>query len=114
MVKITSSSLSAMSSPKAHAPQSRASQFEFPLLIGGPYHLFSLHLPVINRDNTRKTLYSCRGCTAMLTYPKDERISDSHMRLMRLDPELDKYERSFQIFRRAFRVWTEAELIENV
>lgn len=54
------------------------------------------------------------GCTAMLAYNKSERISDANMRLMRLDPALDKYERSFEIFRRAFRVWTEADLIEHI
>ncbi|KAJ9481673.1 hypothetical protein VN97_g11796 [Penicillium thymicola] len=50
----------------------------------------------------------------MLTYNKGERIADANMRLMRLDPTLDKYERSFEIFRRAFRVWTEADLIEHI
>jgi hypothetical protein len=78
------------------------------------HHEVSCRVPVVNRDNTRQTHYSCRGCTAMLTYNKGERISETNMRLMRLDPALDKYERSFQIFRRAFRVWTEAELIEHV
>ena len=78
------------------------------------HHEVACRVPVVNRDNTRKTHYSCRGCTAMLTYNKGDRISDINMRLMRLDPNLDKYERSFQIFRRAFCVWTEAELIEHV
>ncbi|CAG8095995.1 unnamed protein product [Penicillium nalgiovense] len=77
-------------------------------------HAVACRVPVVNRDNTRKTHYSCRGCTAMLTYNKDERISEANMRLMRLDPGLDKYERSFEIFRRAFRVWTKADLIEHV
>ncbi|KAJ6178562.1 hypothetical protein N7519_009023 [Penicillium mononematosum] len=78
------------------------------------HHEVSCRVPVVNRDNTRQTHYSCRGCTAMLTYNKGERISDTNMRLMRLDPELDKYERSFQLFRRAFRVWTKEELIEHI
>jgi hypothetical protein len=78
------------------------------------HHEVSCRVPVVNRDNTRQTHYSCRGCTAMLAYNKSERISDANMRLMGLDPALDKYERSFEIFRRAFRVWTEADLIEHI
>ncbi|CAG8910128.1 unnamed protein product [Penicillium egyptiacum] len=78
------------------------------------HHEVACRVPVVNRDNTRKTLYTCRGCTAMLTHPKTDAISDSHLEMMRLSPALDKYERSFEIFRRAFCVWTEAEMIEHV
>ncbi|CAI7604746.1 unnamed protein product [Penicillium crustosum] len=90
------------------------------LLSMGNYHQNAHHhevacrVSVVNRDNTRKIIYSCRGCTAMLTHPKMESISDSHMKMMRLDPALDKYERSFAIFRRAFSVWTEADMIEHI
>lgn len=78
------------------------------------HHEVSCRVSVVNRDNTRKMLYSCRGCTAMLTHPKMESISDSQMEMMRLDPAFDKYERSFEIFRRAFSVWTEADMIEHI
>lgn len=78
------------------------------------HHEVTCRVPVVNRDNTRKILYTCRGCTAMLTHPKIESISNSHMKMMGLDPDLDKSERSFVIFRRAFRVWTVAEMMEHV
>lgn len=78
------------------------------------HHEVSCLVHVINRDNTRQTHYSCRGCTAMHTYNKGERISDINIRLMRFDPALVKYERSFEIIRRAFRVWTETDLIKHI
>ena len=78
------------------------------------HHEVSCRVPVVNRDNTRKLLYSCRGCTAMLTHPQMETISDTHMRMMQLDPALDKYERSFEIFRRAFHVRNVFEMVEHV
>lgn len=103
------------------APLDSPNSVKLRLLISmGNYHQHAHHhevacrVSVINRDNTRKNLYSCRGCTAMLTHPKMDSISDSQMKMMRLDPALDKYERSFAIFRRAFSVWTEADMIEHI
>ncbi|KAJ5592789.1 hypothetical protein N7537_009693 [Penicillium hordei] len=103
------------------APLDSPNSVKLRLLISmGNYHQHAHHhevacrVPVANRDNTRKILYSCRGCTAMLTHPKTESISDSHMEMMKLDPALNKYERSFAIFRRAFTVWTEADMIEHI
>ncbi|KAI1832821.1 hypothetical protein DTO027I6_8135 [Penicillium roqueforti] len=78
------------------------------------HHEVSCRVPVVNRNNTRKILYACRGCTAMLTHPQMETISNTHMEMMQLDPALDKYERSFEIFRRAFHVRTMAEMVEHV
>ncbi|KOS47444.1 hypothetical protein ACN38_g1589 [Penicillium nordicum] len=78
------------------------------------HHAVSCRVPVVNRDNRRKLMYSCRGCTAMLTHPRTGSMSDSYMKMMRLDPALDKYQRSFAIFRRAFTVWTEADMIEHI
>lgn len=103
------------------APLNSPNSVKLRLLISmGNYHQYAHHhevacrVSVVNRDNTRKIHYSCRGCIAMLTHPKTELISDSHMKMMRLDPALDKYERSFAIFRRAFSVWTEADMIEHI
>ncbi|EKV04350.1 Cyclin-like F-box [Penicillium digitatum] len=103
------------------APLNTPNSVKLRLLISmGNYHQHAHHhevacrVPVVNRDNTRRILYSCRGCTAMLTHPKMESISDNYMRMMGLDPALDKYQRSFAIFRRAFRVWTLAEMIEHI
>lgn len=90
------------------------------LISRGNYHQHAHHhevacrVPVVNRDNTRRVLYSCRGCTAMLTHPKMDSISDNYMQMMGLDPALDKYQRSFAIFRRAFRVWTTDEITEHI
>ncbi|KGO69951.1 hypothetical protein PITC_046460 [Penicillium italicum] len=78
------------------------------------YHGVSCRVPVVNRDNTCRTIYSCRGCTAMLTHPRMDSISDSNMQMMGLDPALNKHQRSFAIFRRAFRMWTEDEIIEHI
>ncbi|KAJ5967502.1 hypothetical protein N7501_003750 [Penicillium viridicatum] len=103
------------------APLNSPNSVKLRLLISmGNYHQNAHHhevacrVPVANRDNTRKILYSCRGCTAMLTHPKTDAISDGQMKMMRLDPALDKYARSFALFRRAFTVWTEADMIEHI
>ncbi|CAI7574440.1 unnamed protein product [Penicillium glandicola] len=59
-------------------------------------------VPVVPRGNAREFLHLCRGCTAMMTRDL-ESISDAQMRMMGFDPALDRYERAFVIFRRAFR-----------
>ncbi|KAJ5455242.1 hypothetical protein N7475_010363 [Penicillium sp. IBT 31633x] len=74
----------------------------------------SLRAFVVPQGNTRKIIRSCRGCAAMLTHPNLELITNQQMEMMRLDPDLNKYERGVVLFRRAFRVWTAAEMIEHI
>ena len=51
---------------------------------------------VLDPSNPRLLLSNhTRGYTAMLTYPKDQMLSDSQIQMIRLDPTLDKYERPF-------------------
>ncbi|KAJ5970933.1 uncharacterized protein N7479_000851 [Penicillium vulpinum] len=70
--------------------------------------------PVVPHGNTRTPLQMCRGCTAMLTHPRIRDISDSHMKMMGLDPEIDALERGYQIYRRTFRMRSETEMIQHV
>ncbi|KAJ5816698.1 hypothetical protein N7447_008931 [Penicillium robsamsonii] len=78
------------------------------------HHDVTCQVPVVTYENTRKILQLCRGCTAMLTHTKLKDIHESHMRMMGLDPELDRFERAFKIYRRAFRVRTEVEMVEHL
>ncbi|KAJ5372326.1 hypothetical protein N7517_004332 [Penicillium concentricum] len=77
------------------------------------HHDVICQVPVVT-GNTRKVLQLCRGCTAMLTHTKLKDIHESHMKMMGLDPELDRFERGFKIYRRAFRVRTEAEMVNHI
>ncbi|OQE37367.1 hypothetical protein PENCOP_c010G03356 [Penicillium coprophilum] len=78
------------------------------------HHDVTCQVPVVPYGSTRKILQLCRGCTAMLTHTRLKDIEDSHMKMMGLDPKLDRFERAFKIYRRAFRVRTEAEMVEHV
>ncbi|KXG45862.1 uncharacterized protein PGRI_047180 [Penicillium griseofulvum] len=78
------------------------------------HHDVTCQVPVVPNGNTRKILQLCRGCTAMLTISKIKGMDKSHVQSMGIDPELDVFERGLAFYHRAFRVRTEAEMVEHI